>query len=126
MIAIDADYERMTGEPKWEVQYWWPDRCWRRVQVCRFQFGKVEPVDPDRHMQDETGLFPSVGASSRRLKNDQRVVEVLQAEGPKTAMQLAKITGMKRDTIRAILVRRPDLFEHDNQTTNPVWRLVEA
>lgn len=95
--VCDPDYECMTGTPKWEVQYYWPDRCWRRVQVCRPEFGRLVPgTDPDRQLEPER--LPGDGIMGMRaVRSGSNVLAIhtySRQHGPATAAQIAVALGI--------------------------------
>lgn len=98
MVAVDPDYERMGGKVETKDMYWWPDRTWRRVQVCRPEFGRLVPgTDPDRQLEPER--LPGDGIMGMRAvrsgSNVPAIHTYLHQHGPATAAQIAVALGIE-------------------------------
>lgn len=127
--VTDGDYDALAGPVRWETQYWWPERCWRRVKTQRLEWGRgVAPADPDAQMEPEwlpgdswRNASAGKAAITARQRSERAVLGCLREHGPQTVLQIAARTGLNRDTVTESLKRRADLFGHNGKTKNRVW-----
>lgn len=125
MSAIDRDYEQGISDARWEIQYWWPDRCYRWVKSGRLSFGvRVPPVQdvdallkPERlPVHDEQRARASrLAAQAQRNRSDGVVLACLRERGPLSAGEIAEAAELDKKTVYAVLMRRPDLFAHNGR-----------
>lgn len=125
-VTIDPDYEQMTGNSEWQIQYWWPDRAWRWVKTSRVEFGReVAPADPEAAMEPDDSLIDDQYrkcANTLKTRTDLAVLSCLRQRGAMTVAEIVAAIGLSVDTVRESLARRPDLFAHDNRFRNRQWR----
>lgn len=98
--------ETETSAGEWTVQYWWPDRCWRRVRIlpaAALDWQAGAPADPDRLLAPE----PSARGGYAWGDAAAAIVASLAADGPATVNQLAARLGKTRSAI-AGRISRPD------------------
>lgn len=127
--VTDSDYDALAGPVRWEIQYWWPERTYRRVKTQRLEWGRgVAPADPDAQMESErlpgdSWRVASAGkaAITARQRSEQAVLDCLREYGPQTRMQITTRTGQHHDTVAECLKRRTDLFGHNGKFKNRLW-----
>lgn len=127
--VTDSDYDALSGPVRWETQYWWPERAYRRVKTQRLEWGRgVAPADADAQMESErlpgdSWRNASAGKAAivMRQGTDLAVLQCLREYGPQTRGQIAARTGKVDDTVTESLRRRPDLFESDGRNYNRTW-----
>lgn len=98
--------ETETSAGEWTAQYWWPDRCWRRVRMlpaAALDWQAGAPADPDRLLAPE----PSACGGYAWGDAAAAIVASLAADGPATVNQLAARLGKTRRAI-AGRISRPD------------------
>lgn len=135
MLAVDMDYERLSGQLIAEetARLWsWREMAYVERPCYVVSLGKQDGVRADADAAMTPERMPGDANNKRaeaarnnahalRQATDLAVLRCLREYGPQTRGEIAARIGKVDDTVTESLRRRPDLFESDGRNYNRTW-----